>query len=192
MERKVCCSYSKGESIHMIFEELELEGSFIITPEKIEDERGFFARTWDKKIFEGKNLNSNFTQSSISYNEKKGTVRGLHYQIEPFSETKLVRCTKGSVYEVILDIRKDSKTYKKWIGIKLNSNEYKFLYIPKGFALGFQSLEDNTELFYQITQMYSPEHAKGIRWNDKSFNILWPEKITVISTKDISYKPFQT
>ena len=175
----------------MIFEELELEGVFIITPGKIEDERGFFARSVDKKIFEEQNLKSDFIQSSISYNKKKGTVRGLHYQIEPFSEAKLVHCTKGSVFEIILDIRKNSRTYKKWIGVNLDSKEYKFLYVPEGLALGFQSLEDNTELFYQITQIYSPEHARGIRWDDKSFNITWPEKISTISTKDSSYKPFQ-
>ena len=175
----------------MIFEELELEGVFIITPEKIEDDRGFFARSIDKRMFKEKNFKADFIQSSISYNKKKGTVRGLHYQIEPFSEAKLVRCTKGSVFEIILDIRKDSKTYKKWIGVNLDSKEYKLLYIPDGFALGFQSLEDNTELFYQITQIYSPEHARGIRWDDKSFNITWPEKISIISTKDSSYKPFQ-
>ena len=154
MERKVCCTYSKGENILMIFEELELNGVVVIKPEKIEDERGFFARSWDKKIFEEKNLNSNFIQSSISYNKKKGTLRGLHYQIEPFAETKLVRCIKGSVYEVIIDIRKNSKTYKKWISLKLDSNEYTMLYVPNGLALGFQSLEDNTELFYQITQKF--------------------------------------
>lgn len=192
MERQICCTYSQGESIFMIFEELELKGVFIITPEKIEDERGFFARSLDKKIFEEKNLKSDFIQSNISYNKKKGTVRGLHYQIEPFSEAKLVRCTKGSVYEIILDIREDSETYKKWIGVNLDSKKYKFLYIPEGLALGFQSLEDDSELFYQITQIYSLEHARGICWDDQSFNISWPEKVTTISAKDRSYKPFQT
>ena len=191
MEWKICCFYSQGESFFMIFEELELQGSFIIKPEKMNDERGFFARSWEKKIFEEKGLNPNLVQCSISYNKKKGTLRGMHYQIPPFAETKLVRCTKGSAFEVLIDLRDNSKTYKKWIGVKLDSNEHTMLYVPEGFALGFQTLEDNTELFYQITKVYAPDYAKGICFDDKIFNISWPEKITVISKKDLSYKPFQ-
>jgi len=174
----------------MNFIELEFKGSYIVEPKKIEDERGFFARSWDKKIFEEKGLNSNLVQCNISFNKKKGTLRGIHYQIHPYAEAKLIRCTRGRVFEVLIDLRKTSKTFKKWIGIELNSNNHTMLYVPEGFALGMQTLEDNTELFYQMSQVYMPQYAKGIRWDDRTFNISWPEKITVISKKDLSYTDF--
>ena len=128
----------------MIFIETNLKGSFIIEPEKIEDERGFFARTWDKEIFEKRGLNPKLVQCNISFNKKKGTLRGMHYQIAPYEEAKLVRCTKGSVFEVMIDLRPKSETFKKWESVELNSENYKMLYVPEGFALGFQTLEDNT------------------------------------------------
>jgi dTDP-4-dehydrorhamnose 3,5-epimerase len=174
----------------MIFTKTKLEGSFIIEPEKVEDERGFFARSWDKKIFEESGLNSNLVQCNISFNKKKGTIRGLHYQTSPYEEAKLVRCTKGKVFEVMIDLRSKSETFMNWLGIELTSENYRMLYVPEGFALGLQTLEDNSELFYQMSQIYIPEYSRGIRWDDKTFRISWPLKPTIISKKDLSYGQF--
>ena len=168
----------------MKFLETPIIDAYVIEIEEINDERGFFSRAWDKKIFEEKKLNSNMVQCNISFNKKKGTLRGLHYQEKPFEEAKLVRCTNGSVYEVIVDLRKDSPSYKKWYGVKLSSKEHNMIYVPEGCALGFQTLEDNTELFYQMSEYYKPEFSKGVRWNDESFQISWPLEVTVISKKD--------
>ena len=168
----------------MIFTETNLLGSFIVEPEKISDERGFFARTFDKKIFGEKNICSNFVQSNISFNQKKGTLRGLHFQEKPYAENKLVRCTQGKVFEVLVDLRTNSPTYKKWIDVILSSENHKMVYVPEGFALGFQTLEDNTELFYQMSQYYEPNYSLGIIWNDPSLKISWPLVPTVISKKD--------
>lgn len=170
----------------MIFTELECKGVYLIKLEKQEDNRGFFARSWDKTIFEENGIRSSFVQNNISFNSIKGTVRGLHYQALPYEEAKLVRCTRGKAYEVFVDIRRDSKTYLKWEGVELSSKEMTSLYVPEGFALGFQTLEDNTELFYQMSQFYKPEYARGIIWNDKKLKITWPIKMTVISEKDSS------
>lgn len=171
----------------MIFTETKLKGSFIIEPEKIEDERGFFARTWDNKTFEEYGLNSKLVQCNISFNKKKGTIRGMHYQAYPHEEAKLVRCTKGKAFEVMLDLRTHSNTHMQWLGIEITSENYKMLYVPEGFALGFQTLEYNTELFYQMSERYEPEFSRGIRWDDPSINISWPLKPTVISKKDLSF-----
>jgi len=176
----------------VIFTEAKLKGAYIIELEKLEDERGFFARTWDQKQFEERGLNSKLVQCNISFNEKKGTLRGLHYQTSPYEEVKLVRCTRGSVFEVMIDLRKKSETYKQWIGYELSSQNYKTLYVPEGFALGHQTLEDNTELFYQMSQLYTPKYGRGIRWDDPAFNITWPLKPTIISKKDLSFENFKT
>jgi len=170
----------------MIFRELDFDGVYIIDLEKIVDNRGFFARAWDEKRFQGKGLDSNLVQCNISFNKKKGTVRGLHYQGSPYEEAKFVRCVKGKVYEVFVDLRKDSKTFLKWDGIELDSEKLTCLYVPEGFALGFQTLEDNTELFYQMSQFYKPDYSRGIIWNDKNLKIKWPIKMTIISEKDLS------
>lgn len=192
MGRKICCFDSGGEGFFLNFKETKLKGSFIIELEKITDERGFFARTWDKKIFSKKGINSNLVQCNVSFNKKKGTLRGMHYQAEPYEEAKLVRCIRGRVYEVMIDLRKNSETFMKWMGVELSSENYKMLYVPEGFALGFQTLEDDTELFYQMSQFYMPECSRGILWNDESFKISWPSKVTVISKKDLSFSPFKT
>ncbi len=168
----------------MIFSETRLPGAYVVEIKKIEDERGFFARTWDRDEFSKMELNSEFVQSSISINNKKGTLRGMHYQIEPYEESKIVTCTKGKIFDVIIDLRENSKTFKKWISLELSSSNHKILYIPKGFAHGFQTLEDNTEVHYDITQVYKSEYARGIRWNDPTFNIKWPSEVTTISNKD--------
>ena len=174
----------------MIFSETILSGAYTIEIEKIEDERGFFARIWDKDEFSKLRLNTKFVQSSISLNKKKGTIRGMHYQTKPYEETKIVRCTKGRIFDVIIDLRANSKTFKKWFSVELNSDDYKMLYIPKGFAHGFQTLEDNSEVFYQISQYYNLKSSKGIRWNDKTFQIKWPLDVTIISQKDLSNPTF--
>jgi len=174
----------------LIFTETKLKGAFIIEPEKLEDERGFFARTWDQEEFSKRNLESKFVQSSISANKKKGTIRGMHFQSPPHEETKIVRCTRGRMYDVIIDLRKDSKTFKEWFDVELSADNYKMLYVPKGFAHGFQTLEDNTEVFYQISRYYNSEYSRGIRWNDKTFQIKWPLDVTMISQKDSSHPIF--
>ena len=190
MGRKVCHSYSRGENLFMKFFETELKGSYIIELEKLEDERGFFTRIWDKKIFQDKGLDSDLVQMSFSFTKKRGTLRGMHFQKKPFEEAKLVRCTRGKIFDVIIDLRPESNTYKKWIGVELKSDNFKMLYIPKGFAHGFQTLEDDTEVFYQMSNWFSPEHVRGIRWNDKEFDIKWPIKCSVISKKDTTYEDF--
>ena len=189
MGRKICGSHSRGKDT-LIFTETKLKGSFIIDLEKLEDERGFFARTWDQEEFSKRNLESKFVQSSISVNKKKGTIRGMHLQSTPYEETKIVSCTRGKIYDVIIDLRKDSKTFKEWLSIELSADNYKMLYIPKGFAHGFQTLANNTEIFYDISQFYNPKYSKGIIWNDKTFEIKWPLKISLISQRDLSYVLF--
>lgn len=174
----------------MIFIETKLRGAFIIEPEPLEDERGFFARTFDQKEFEAHGLNPRVMQCNISFNKKKGTLRGMHYQIAPYQEAKLVCCTKGAIYDVALDLRLDSPTLKQWIAVELTAENRRMLYIPEGFAHGFQTLEDNTEVFYQMSEFYHPESAKGVRWNDPAFGIVWPIAPSIISEKDRAYPSF--
>jgi dTDP-4-dehydrorhamnose 3,5-epimerase len=175
----------------MIFNHTTLKDAFLIDIEKREDSRGFFARAWDVKEFEQNVSNSNLVQCNISRSNKKGTIRGMHYQKNPHEEAKLIRCTKGKIYDVIIDLRPNSKSYKKWEAFELSSSNYKLLYVPEGFAHGFQSLEDNTEIFYQVSQFYSPGAEIGIRWNDPCFNIGWPLEITEISDKDRNIEDFK-
>ena len=175
----------------MIFAETKLKGAYIIDIEPIKDKRGFFARTWCKEEFLKRGLNSNLFQCNISFNKSKGTLRGMHYQDNPYQEAKLIRCVKGVIYDVILDIRPHSKTYKNWMSIILNSKDYRMLYVPEGFAHGFQTLQDNTEVFYQMSQSYKQNYAKGILWNDKTFNIAWPLHNPIISEKDNAFLPWQ-
>lgn len=169
----------------------KLKDAYLIELEKMEDERGFFARAWDKKKIEEAGLDANLVQSNISLTKKKGTIRGMHYQKYPFGETKLIRCTRGKIFNVIIDLRPKSETYLKWEGMILDGKKYVLRYIPKGFANGIQTLEDDSEIFYQVSQFYTPEAESGIRWNDPIFNIDWPEKISVISKKDASWKPYK-
>ncbi|MEK4190992.1 dTDP-4-dehydrorhamnose 3,5-epimerase [Paenibacillus sp. FSL L8-0494] len=173
----------------MHFTETTLAGSYLIELQLLTDSRGHFARSWCHEEFASRGLDNSFVQCNISYNKKKGTLRGLHYQAFPYEETKLVRCTKGSIYDVIVDIRPNSPTYKQWFGIELSETNYKMLYIPKGFAHGFQTLSDDTEVFYQMGQVYKDEYARGIKWNDPDFNIVWPkeENDRIISEKDLNY-----
>jgi len=169
----------------MIFTETTLKGSFIIELEKREDERGFFARAWCKTEAEGHGLRSHFLQFNMSFSKKKGTIRGLHYQLPPHQEFKLVRCTKGAIYDVIIDLRSESPTYGHWMGVELRADNYKMLYVPAGFAHGFQTLMDSTEVFYPVSEFYAPASERGIRWDDTTFGIDWPETdYLIISEKD--------
>ena len=174
----------------MKFIETELKGIFLIEIEKYEDVRGFFARTFDKNEFKSNKMETKFTQFSISFNKKKGTIRGMHFQKRPYEEVKVIRCTKGKIFDVNIDLRPKSPTFKKWIGIELSDLDHKMLYIPKGFAHGFQTLKDNTEIFYQISRDYKPEYSDGVRWNDKTFGIKWPLKPTIMSKADKMFKLF--
>lgn len=174
----------------MIFVETNLTGAFIIEPERLEDERGFLARTWCQHQFEAHGLDSQLVQCSISFNKKKGTLRGMHYQVAPYEEARLVRCTMGAIYDVIIDLRPHSPTFRNWISTELTEENRRMLYIPEGFAHGFLTLEDNTEVFYQMSEFYHPEFARGTRWDDPAFGIEWPTDITVISDKDREYPDF--
>ena len=191
MEWKICCFTSKSGGNKMKLSETKLQGVYVIKIEKLEDERGFFARTWDKEFFKSNGLNDNLVQCNISFNKKKGTVRGLHYQIPPYEEAKLVRCTHGKVFEVVIDLRKNSKTFLQWDDVELDSKDYKMLFVPEGFALGLQTLEDNTEVHYQMSQSYNPKYSRGIVWNDKTLKIAWPLKPSVISENDANLKTLQ-
>jgi len=168
----------------MIFRETKIKDAFIVEPEKLEDERGFFARSWCRREFEAHGLNPRLVQCDISFSNKKGTLRGMHYQLSPLEEAKLVRCTSGSVYDAIIDLRPDSPTFKEHIGLVLTAENHKMLYVPEGFAHGFLTLEDNTEVFYQMSEFYSPEHARGVRWDDPAFGISWPLDPTTMSDRD--------
>ena len=155
------------------------------------DQRGFFARCWCKKEFESNDLNSELVQCSISFNIKQGTLRGMHYQAQPHAEIKLVRCTSGSIYDVVLDLRPSSPTYKHWVGVVLTAAERNMMYVPKGCAHGFLTLEDKTEVFYQMSEFFSSESSRGVRWDDPAFGIVWPRPVVVISERDRMYPNFE-
>src|SRR5688500_11400400 len=148
---------SREEDLRMIFTETDLKGAYIIEPEKLEDERGFFARTWCAREFEEHGLNPRLAQCNISYNHKKGTLRGMHFQAKPYEEAKLVRCTIGAIYDVIIDLRPQSPTYTQWTAVELTADNHRMLYVPEGFAHGFQTLMDQTEVFYQMSNLYNPQ-----------------------------------
>ena len=174
----------------MRFNETSLHGVFVIEIEPIEDERGFFARTWSKDVFEARGLNGSLAQISISFNKGRGTLRGLHYQAKPYEEVKLVRCTTGAIYDVAVDLRPDSPTFKQWTAVNLTSANRTMLYIPEGCAHGFQTLEDDTEVLYQISEFYRPECAMGIRWDDPVFGFEWPLSERIISERDKGFADF--
>ena len=175
----------------MLFRETKLPGAFVIDLQKHEDERGFFARSWCRKEFEAHGLDPRTVQCNISFNKVKGTLRGMHYQVAPYAEAKLVRCTRGAIYDVIIDLRRESASYKQHVSEVLSSNNYKALFVPEGFAHGFQTLEDNSEVFYQMSEFYSAEHQRGLRYNDPAFKINWPTDVMVISDRDRNYEDFK-
>jgi dTDP-4-dehydrorhamnose 3,5-epimerase len=174
----------------MIFSETPLAGAFVIDIEPHEDERGFFARTFCQEEFAAQGLDSTVVQCSVSFNRKTGTLRGMHFQAPPHEETRVVRCTAGTIYDVIIDMRSYSTTFTAWHAVELSAENRTMLYIPGGFAHGFLTLEDNTEVLYQMAEFYYPDSARGVRWDDPAFAIEWPAHPTTISDRDRSYPDF--
>jgi dTDP-4-dehydrorhamnose 3,5-epimerase len=175
----------------MTFTETELEGAFVIDLDRIEDPRGFFARSWCAREFEEHGLNPRLVQCNVSRNGSRGTLRGMHYQVPPHEEAKLVRCTLGAIYDVIVDLRPRSSTYLRSFGSMLSAENHRALYVPEGFAHGFLTLTDESEVFYQMSEFYAPDAARGLRWNDPALAIEWPEAVTVIAERDRTYPDFQ-
>jgi dTDP-4-dehydrorhamnose 3,5-epimerase len=174
----------------MIFVPTALPGTFVIELERLGDERGFFARTWSAQEFEAHGLNARLVQCSTSFNSRKGTLRGMHWQAAPFEETKLVRCTAGAIHDVVLDLRPDSPAYLQHVTAELSAANRRMLYVPEGCAHGFQTLVDNTEVFYQMSQVYSAEHARGVRWDDPAFGLSWPPGERIMNDRDRSYPDY--
>ena len=174
----------------MKFTETRLAGAFVIELQRLEDDRGFFARAFCRREFETHGLNPNVAQCNTSFNSHAGTFRGMHYQIEPFREVKLVRCVSGAVHDVIIDLRPASPTYRQWQGFELSAQNGAMLYVPEGFAHGYVTLADNSEVFYQVSEFYNPGYERGIRWNDPAFGIQWPVRPRVISAKDANHPDF--
>jgi dTDP-4-dehydrorhamnose 3,5-epimerase len=172
----------------MLFVETAIRGAFILEPERLEDERGFFARTWSMDEFEKHGLNPRLVQCSISFSKKRGTLRGMHFQLPPYREAKLVRCTMGAIFDVILDLRRDSPSFLGWVGHELTAENRKMAYIPEDVAHGFQTTMDDTEVFYQMSEFHHLESASGARWNDPAFGIDWPVKDVTVSSRDDKFE----
>ena len=171
----------------MRFFEAPLSGVYVIEPEPILDHRGHFARTFSAKEFAARGLTFDVVETSLSYNAKRGTLRGMHFQRSPHAEGKLVRCTRGSIFDVVVDLRTKSSTYRNWFGVELSAGSAGSLYVPEGCAHGFITVEDHSEVHYQISHPYAPHHADGVRWDDPAIGIVWPLEPTVISTRDRSF-----
>ncbi len=174
----------------MIFKPANLRGAYVIEPERRVDFRGYFARTFCEKEFAALGLETRIAQCSVSFSQRKGTLRGMHYQLAPFEEVKVVRCLRGAIFDVIIDLRPESSTFKRYFAAELNDRNGNALYVPIGFAHGFQTLTDNTEVFYQMSQYYSESHARGVRWNDPTFAIAWPKDKRTILKRDQDYPDF--
>jgi len=184
----------------MIFSETKLKGAYVIDVEPFGDERGLFGRSFCKHEFSRHGLKTDVAQCNVSFNRRKATLRGMHFQLPPREEAKLIRCTRGGIYDVIVDLRPGSPTYCQWLGIELGSGTlgrgsrctaaYRMLYIPEGFAHGFQTLEDDSEVFYQMFECYAPESASGVRWDDPTFGIAWPLSDPIMSERDRTYPPY--
>jgi dTDP-4-dehydrorhamnose 3,5-epimerase len=168
----------------MIFTETGLKGAYLIDLEKKEDTRGFFARSWCRKEFEDHGLIPQFVQINLGFSVRKGTLRGMHYQIAPDAEVKVVRCTSGAIFDVIIDLRPDSVTHRKWIGVELTALNRRMLYVPEGFAHGYQTIKDNSEMYYLTSAAYASNSARGCRYNDPAFGIEWPFPVECISGAD--------
>jgi dTDP-4-dehydrorhamnose 3,5-epimerase len=167
-----------------------IAGAFKIEMERLPDNRGYFARTWSSREFEACGLNPRIAQCSVSYNRRRGTLRGMHFQIAPHQEAKLVRCIRGALVDVILDLRSDSPTYKKWEAFELTHENGAAVYVPEGCAHGFQTLVDDTEVHYQMSEFYAPQSARGVRWNDPAFGIDWPLPDPILSLRDAAFADF--
>jgi dTDP-4-dehydrorhamnose 3,5-epimerase len=174
----------------MIFRDTAIPGVLVIEPEPIEDERGFFARLWSAEEMIARGLAGGLDHCSLSFNRRKGTLRGLHYQLPPFDETKIVRCTQGAIYDVAVDLRRDSRSFRRWAAAELTAANRRMLYIPRGCAHGFQTLAPDAEVTYFIEGRYSPSHARGVRWNDPAFGIEWPDDERTMNERDRSYPDF--
>jgi dTDP-4-dehydrorhamnose 3,5-epimerase len=175
----------------MIFTPTELPNAYIIDPERREDARGFFARAWCAQEFQAHGLNPHLVQCSMSYNTRRGTLRGMHYQASPYEEAKLIRCTRGAIYDVIVDLREASRSFTHYVGVELTAENRTMLYVPEGCAHGFMTLVDDTEVYYQMSQVFSPTHARGVRWDDPAFGIAWPELEPIMLDRDRTYPDFQ-
>lgn len=171
----------------MRFFPTSLEGAYVVEPELLEDERGCFARSFCRDEFVAQGLDPAVVQCNISFNLRRGTLRGLHYQTKPYEEAKLVRCTRGAIWDAIVDLREDSPTRYRWFAAELTAENRRALYIPRGLAHGFQTLADNTEVYYQMSEFYHPESARGVRWDDPAIGITWPVENPVLSPRDKSY-----
>jgi dTDP-4-dehydrorhamnose 3,5-epimerase len=175
----------------MIFRETTVEGAWVVEPERFEDERGFFARTWDAGEFEERGLESDLVQCSIAYNRVRSTLRGLHYQVAPHEEAKLVRCTAGAIFDVAVDLRSDSPTFARWFGVELSVDNRLALYVPRGCAHGYLTLTDGSEVSYQMSAAHAPDAARGVRFDDPAFGVAWPGEVLVINERDRSYPDFR-
>ena len=176
----------------ILFKETKLKGAFVIEPEKFEDRRGFFARSFSEQEFSDHGLHSHFVEAGISFNLRKHTVRGMHFQADPHAQAKLVRCTRGAIFDAMIDLRPESPTYKQWFAQELSAQNRLMLYIPQGCAHGFQTLENDTELFYQLSARYTPASERGVRWNDPVFGISWPVTDgVIINERDRTYPDFK-
>ena len=176
----------------MIAKATKLPGAFIVAPEKFEDERGFLARCWSEQELAALGMDGRFIEANISFNKQAGTLRGMHYQAAPYGQAKLIRCTRGSIYDVGVDLREDSETFRQCVGIELSAENRLMLYLPDQFAHGYLTLEDDTEVHYQVTGVYSPESARGFRWNDPAFDVKWPQTNgLIINERDRTYPDFK-
>jgi dTDP-4-dehydrorhamnose 3,5-epimerase len=175
----------------MIFHQTRLPGAFVIELEKIADSRGFFAESFSSRQFEQRGLNTRIAQCNVSFNHRKGTLRGMHFQIAPATEVKIVRCTRGAIFDAIVDIRPGSATFGQWFGVELTADNHKALYVPEMFAHGYQTLEDNSEVTYQVSEFYTPSAARGYRYDDAAFGIQWPLAASEISPRDAAWGPFE-
>jgi dTDP-4-dehydrorhamnose 3,5-epimerase len=176
----------------VIFRETGLPGAFVIEPEPSADERGLFARTYCEHEFSAHGIHTRFMQCSTSFNRRRNTLRGMHFQAEPAGEEKLVRCTRGAIYDVIVDLRSSSATRLKWFAVELTADNRVSLYVPKGFAHGFKTLVDESEIYYEISAFYDPAAARGVRWNDPALGIEWPGGTPILSDRDSSYPDLTT
>lgn len=176
----------------MNFTELHLPGAYLIEPQRIGDDRGFFARVLCRDEFAAHGLNMDIVQANLSYTVDRGTLRGLHYQEEPYAEGKMVRCTRGAIYDVMVDVRSDSPTYLDWEGVELTEENRRMVYVPRGFAHGFLTLTDDCEVFYPVTASYAPDYERGLRYDDPALDIEWPAEVSVVSKKDQTWPLLQS
>lgn len=175
----------------MKFTETDLRGAFVIDLEPVEDRRGFFATTWSRQVFQCRGLDVELAHCGLSFNTHRGTLRGMHFQIAPYQQVRLVRCTRGAIHDVMIDLRRESATFARSFAVDLTQDNRRTLYVPKGFAHGFQTLADGSEVFYQISQIHAPEHERGVRWDDPLFGLQWPLAPTVMSDRDRSFPDFR-